>query len=119
MSALRSYPAIVREVHDGDTVVLDVDLGFDQWSHSQRFRLDGLDAPELATPAGQLAAAWLATRLPVGTRVDVWSVQVKDRAKREKYGRWLAQVWLSGENLNALLVEAGHAKPWNGKGARP
>jgi len=42
---------------------------------------------------------------------------VKD--KQEKFGRILVQIALGGKTVTAQLVEAGHAKLWDGKGARP
>lgn len=46
------YRAEVRRVVDGDTVDLDVDLGFGVWRMAERVRLMGVDAPERWTPAG-------------------------------------------------------------------
>lgn len=43
------YAVKLVEVYDGDTVVLDIDLGFDVWLLRQRVRIAGIDAPELRT----------------------------------------------------------------------
>ena len=43
------YKAIVVKVVDGDTVDVDIDLGFNVWLKKQRIRLYGIDTPESRT----------------------------------------------------------------------
>ena len=43
------YKCVVTRVIDGDTVDVDVDLGFDVWLKKQRVRLAGIDTPESRT----------------------------------------------------------------------
>lgn len=110
------YAAIVRAVHDGDTITVDVDLGWNTWRHGEVLRLAGLDAPELTTLAGTEAHTYLAGLLPPGITATVRTSE----DKREKYGRMLATViTVTAGNVNDLLITSGHAKPWNGKGPRP
>lgn len=117
------YRARVVKVHDGDTVVLDVDLGFRTWIRDMAIRIFGINAPELSTPEGKAAAAFAATLAPVGMEVTLFSQ--KDRA--DKYGgRWLGDLGLAalvqGEAprmFSELMVVTGHAKPWDGKGTKP
>lgn len=125
-----TYDAIVRAVHDGDTITCDVDLGFDIWIHGLKLRLYGLNAPELQTPMGKIAQVFLSQQLPLGQKVVINTV--KD--KQEKYGRILATVIKTVPPqapsnpalapsttiiINALLISSGNAKPWDGKGERP
>ena len=109
------YKAHVVRVVDGDTVDLAVDLGFNI-IQTGKYRLYGpdprkpwgMDAPELSTPEGQAAKAYLQTILQVGFEVMVETI--KDR--KEKFGRWLAVVHLcdgTGRNANDEMVKAGHA----------
>lgn len=109
------YNARVVDVHDGDTLRADIDCGFGVWLSNQPLRLDGLNAPELNTPAGKASQVWLAGQLPVGTQIVITTV--KDA--KEKYGRYLATIFLAGVNLNDELIATGHALPWNGKGPKP
>jgi micrococcal nuclease len=115
------YRAIVQDVHDGDTITVDVDLGWNVWRRGERLRLLGINAPELYTDSGKAAQIWLARMLPRGTPVAVRT----EKDKAEKYGRMLATVWdndhddVHGDSLNDLLVAAGHAVRWDGKGPRP
>ncbi len=43
------YKAKLVRVIDGDTIDLDIDLGFDVWLKKQRIRLAGIDSPECRT----------------------------------------------------------------------
>lgn len=109
------YPASVVRVIDADTLVFNLDLGL-RSSRVETVRLYGLNAPEKNTPKGRDAK-----RFVEGMLSGVESVLVRThRDQQEKYGRWLAEVVLaSGAELGALLIEAGHAVPWDGKGKRP
>ena len=40
------YKCKIRKVVDGDTVDVDIDLGFGVWLRKQRVRLVGIDTPE-------------------------------------------------------------------------
>lgn len=109
------YAATVIDVHDGDTIRVDIDLGFDVQFRNVPLRLMGINAPELNTEAGKASRDFLSTRLPDGTAVVIHTV--KD--KKEKYGRYLAVIFHEDQNLNDLLVTTGHALSWDGKGQRP
>lgn len=116
-----AYAATVVRVIDGDTVVLNVDLGF-RTRHESAFRLYGIDAPEVNTagPEGEAARDHLRSLLPVGRRV-----YIETRKSADKYGRWLATVWLDDDPdaavitppINDQLVASGHARVYDG-GAR-
>ena len=41
------YRCNVVHIVDGDTVDVDIDLGFGVWMKKQRIRLSGIDAPEI------------------------------------------------------------------------
>ena len=43
------YKVRIVKVVDGDTVDVDIDLGFDVWLKNQRVRLYGIDTPESRT----------------------------------------------------------------------
>jgi micrococcal nuclease len=109
------YQAKVVRVIDGDTVVLDVDLGFGVWLHGQNFRLLGCNAREKADAGGSQARMNLMTLLPVDTPVLITSV------KPDKYGgRYDAQITLpDGADLSTQLISTGWAAAWNGTGTKP
>jgi micrococcal nuclease len=104
-----TFRARVNDVHDGDTIMVTVNLGLDV-SRKETVRLDGIDAPELSTPAGQDVATYVRILL---IKRDVTLV-VRPGAEREKYGRLLATVWYGSTNVNQLLIKRGYAKPYDG-----
>ncbi|WP_431881803.1 thermonuclease family protein [Micromonospora chalcea] len=101
-----SVPATIVRVVDADTVELLLDLG---WRVQMRAnaRIFGVDAPELSTPAGRAARDWAVQKLPVGTEVLFTSMSL------DKYGRPLGILWLDGRDYGQVLVEAGHAEPYD------
>lgn len=107
MTPAYRYSAVVRRVIDADTIDLDVDMGFRAWRMRERFRLAGINAPEMRGPqrvAGQAAKVWLEAALPVGSAVVIETAKDPD-----SFGRWIATVWCDGVCLNEALVHAGHA----------
>lgn len=98
------YRAQLIRVVDGDTVWLDVDLGFDV-RRKDSFRLYGINAPEMSTPEGTAAKEWLVERLK-----DAAITITTEKDKREKFGRYLCTLWVGDANLNEQLVAEGHAE---------
>lgn len=105
------YKAALVKVVDGDTLDLDVDLGFRVHVH-ERIRLLGINAPEVtgaSKPAGLQAAQWLDGQ--IGGPGGQVLLQVSGQ---DKYGRWLGTIYRddgTGQlvNLNQALLQAGHA----------
>ena len=107
------YRAHVTAVYDGDTCTADIDLGLGVWLRGEKLRLNRINAPELrgADDAKGKAARDYLKSLVDGK--DVLLQTIKDR--REKYGRYLAEIWLEQKdapplNVNDALVAAGHAR---------
>jgi len=109
---LYHYKAFVTQVYDGDTVTVDIDLGLHTWMKGEKLRLYRINAPELRgeeKEAGKISRDYL--------KKLVWKKElvietIKD--KREKYGRYLAEIWLPLENgsymnVNDELVKKGYA----------
>jgi micrococcal nuclease len=112
------YRGSVVKIIDGDTLDIDIDLGFDIW-HSIRVRLNGLNAPETRTSSVEEKEAGLRSKEFVKTWLDnrgykVLLHTIKDGT--EKYGRILAEVYDSTgyDNLNNDLIKEGFAVPYNG-----
>lgn len=114
MAVFGPYPAVVMYVHDGDSVTMRMDLGFDV-SIVYSCRLYGCNAAELATDAGKAARDNLTALLPPGTAVTVVSHGL------DKYaGRFDGSITLpDGRNLTALLIAEQWAAPWTGAGKAP
>lgn len=113
---LYTYRAFVRKVYDGDTVTLDIDLGFDVVLREQKVRLLRINAPEVR---GESREAGIASRDALRKRVaNKWVVLRTERDKREKFGRWLGEVWLEDECINDWMLTEGHAVPYGERGEK-
>ena len=105
--SLYYYRAVITEVYDGDTVTADVDLGFSVWIRGERLRLARIDAPEVRgddKEAGFAARDFLRDLI-----LDKPIIVQTIRDGKGKYGRYIAELWLDGENINDRLVAEGHA----------
>jgi len=105
------YHATYLANYDGDTIDLNVDLGFNI-NVTIRVRLLGVDTPELRgvdeaeKTRGQRAKDFTCQFL---SGEDVIVKTYKD--KKGKYGRWLAELWVGQRSLGDALQEAGLAAP--------
>ena len=102
------YKATVKRIIDGDSLVLDIDLGFYMFMNETKIRLYGLDTPEMNSEDPLLrlqaimATRYLYDNLQVGEKVTIKTVL----DKREKYGRLLATVFTKeGLNINEGLIQ--------------
>lgn len=109
------YQAAVARVVDGDTVNLNVDLGFGVWLREQTFRVAGCNARELAEPGGTAARDYLGLLLRPGTLVLLHSIKV------DKWGgRYDALIELPGiGDLTEYLIQWGWVARWDGRGEKP
>jgi micrococcal nuclease len=102
-----TYNAHVVSVYDGDTITVDIDLGFDVNMRSLKIRLYGINAPEVR---GTTKLLGLASRDALRARILDKNIVIRTiRDKQEKYGRWLGLVELDGENINDWLVKNNYA----------
>jgi micrococcal nuclease len=96
MLEVREYTCRIVRIVDGDTIVVDIDLGYGLWRVGQALRLRGIDAAETNDPDPRLRALaryqreWLASKLEVGRVYRYKSYQTKSGDEREKYGRYVA-----------------------------
>ena len=107
------YAARCVNVIDGDTLDLDIDLGF-HVTLRQRVRLRGIDTPELRGKDKHRAVA-------ARTEVTIWTDGVAllvrtERDATDKYGRMLADIWVDGlaTSLSDHLVARGLARRYDG-----
>ena len=109
---LYEYRAFVRSVYDGDSLRADVDLGFGAVLKKVPLRLAGLDAPEVK---GEERPLGLPVRDALAGRVLGREVIIRTEKDRTgKFGRYIATIWLDGENMNQWLLDQGYAKPYTG-----
>lgn len=107
------YRAEVIRVIDGDTLALMVDLGCDVHV-ALTVRLKDVNAPERGTPEGVAATEfvknWLANNMMLRDSGEFVVHLVTHKDKREKYGRYLGDIYAKGRWLNEDLVAFGHAE---------
>ncbi|QCW20370.1 hypothetical protein [Flavobacterium phage FPSV-S2] len=114
------YEAKVLDIHDGDTISIEIDLGF-QMRFTDKVRFYGINAPELKIrneknkmTENQLGIKTLNTVKEFIKIGDVITIEtIKD--KKEKYGRYLANVYVLLDDrqicLNDYLLNNGLAVP--------
>ncbi|WP_297211214.1 MULTISPECIES: thermonuclease family protein [Thermodesulfovibrio] len=98
----------VTEIHDGDTLTIVKDSFFGILVKTERIRLIGIDAPELAQePWGRKAKNHLKKLI----RESSWLVKIElDVQQRDKYGRILAYLWdKNGNMINYMMIRDGYA----------
>jgi len=117
------YRCAVLKVIDGDTVDVDIDLGFGVWVRNERVRIMGIDAPESRTSdrveklfgeaAKERVIGLLSGDVILKTQVDKNGSDMKG-----KFGRILGDfiVEKNGKEmmLTEVLIEEGHAVPYFG-----
>ena len=70
---MHTYKCTILKVIDGDTVDVDIDLGFGVWMRKERIRILGIDTPESRTRDkvekvyGNLAKDFVKSYLKVGS----------------------------------------------------
>ena len=102
------YRAKVTAVYDGDTVTVDIDLGFEVWLRDQRVRLLNVNTPEVR---GKSKKEGIIARDALRQRILDKEVTVKSD-RRGKYGRWLVEIFVDDENINQWLLSEGLAVPY-------
>jgi micrococcal nuclease len=113
------YVKKVTKVVDGDTIDVDIDLGFDI-SFSSRVRLAGIDTPESRTTdkmeksLGLEAKAYLKHEIEAAKSVVI---KTEKMDSSEKYGRILGWVFLDGASvsLNEKMIADGYAWGYMGE----
>jgi len=110
-SNLYFYKAKVISVYDGDTITVDIDLGFNVWLHNEKLRLSGINAPEIRTKNKEEKTRGIKARDYLKTLIDGKNILIKTlKDKKGKYGRYIAEIYFQGENINDRLVKNGFAE---------
>ena len=111
-----NYAATIERVIDGDTLIVKIDLGFRTF-REETLRLRGIDAPEIRTPAGKKAKAFVTKALS-----NIKQVVIRTY-KTDVYGRYVGdlfydpqlnqkdQIFEQGKFLNQELLTRGLASP--------
>ena len=99
------YPCKIVRVVDGDTVDVDIDLGFSHWIHNERIRLFGVDTPECRTRDAEEKAAGLVAKKFVEDALHVGGTYTLSTKEKGKFGRYLGVIFITDKtSINAVLV---------------
>jgi micrococcal nuclease len=114
-----TYRAKVVRVIDGDTVDVDIDLGFGIWQKNERVRIMGIDTPESRTrnkiekKFGLAAKAKLKSILGKITVLKT-TINKKGVDMKGKFGRVLGDFLQNDKSVAKIMCETGHAVPYFG-----
>ena len=112
------YLCKVTRVVDGDTIDVEIDLGF-KVLHRARVRMLGIDTPESRTRNLEEKALGLASKARLKALLKGSQVEIECSKEKGKFGRVLGIVWATDKegnrtNCNNQLIEEGHARPYFG-----
>lgn len=114
------YKATILRIVDGDTVDIDLDLGFGIWLRNERVRIMGIDTPESRTSdeveklfgiaAKNRLKELLGEKAVLKTQVDKSGADMKG-----KFGRILGDfISNDGRMVSDILIEEGHCVAYFG-----
>ena len=108
----------VLKVVDGDTIDVDIDLGFNV-SYTQRVRLAGIDTPESRTTDLKEKALGLEVKEYLKHHLDGAEdvvIQTEKPDSSEKYGRILGWLFINDDDtsLNEKMINEGYAWEYDG-----
>ena len=118
------YRATIIKIVDGDTVDVDIDLGFNVVLRDERVRIAGIDTPESRTRDLEEKKFGLAAKARVKQllgKTCVLKTQINKNGEdmKGKFGRVLGDFIIENYNgadkrLTEILIEEGHAVPYFG-----
>lgn len=112
------YRCTILKVIDGDTVDIDIDLGFGVWLRKERIRLMGIDTPESRTRDDIEKVFGLASKAFVEEKLPIGSSQILKTFKDEegKFGRILGDFILEDDgSLVETMIEEGYGVHYYGQ----
>jgi len=123
------YDVRLVKVVDGDTVDVDIDLGFGIWLHDERVRIMGIDTPESRTRDkiedlfGEAAKARVKELFESEHVKLITEENRKGEDMKGKFGRILGDFDIEYKNkdnsyairrLTSIMIEEGHAVAYFG-----
>lgn len=114
------YKCNVVKVVDGDTVDVDIDLGFGVWLKDERVRIMGIDTPESRTSDKVEKLFGLAAKEKLKSMLGE-SPTLKTQVNKDgedmkgKFGRVLGDfVTEDGRMATEVMIDEGHCVPYFG-----
>ena len=117
---VNEYDVEVIKVVDGDTVDVNIDLGFGIWLKDERVRIMGIDTPESRTSDSIEKVFGLASKARLKELLDHEAILITYDDKngedmKGKFGRILGDFRSGGKTVSEILIEEGHAVEYNGE----
>jgi micrococcal nuclease len=114
------YEVKVLKVVDGDTVDVDINLGFGIVLTDERVRIMGIDTPESRTSDKVEKVFGLAAKARLKELLDEEAILITTEDKhgedmKGKFGRVLGDFRVGGKTVTQILIEEGHAVAYNGE----
>lgn len=103
---LFNFQCVIRKVVDGDTIDVDIDLGFGVWLKDERVRLMGVDAPEsrssdeVEKKYGEYSKKYVENLLPKGSVAILKTFEFK----KGKYGRILGDFIIDDNDVRCCSL---------------
>lgn len=108
------YRANVVDIYDGDTIRVDIDLGFNMSLKNLKVRLSGIDTAEIKSKDEVLKSKALQARDWLRLQCLGKEIYLESNGL-DKYGRWLGKVYTKEEIcLNDELIKLGFALEYDG-----
>lgn len=121
------YRAKILRVVDGDTVDVDIDLGFGVWMHKERVRMMGIDTPESRTrdkvekKFGLASKEYVKAYLPIGSmQILKTEIDKSGEDKKGKFGRILGDFLVydseqdAQRKLTEIMIDQGYGVAYFG-----
>ena len=114
-----TYRCKLKKVIDGDTVDVDIDLGFGIWQMNERVRIMGIDTPESRTrdkiekKFGLAAKARLKSLLGPKPVLRT-TISKKGEDMKGKFGRVLGDFLIKDKPVSEIMCREGHAVAYFG-----
>lgn len=114
------YRAYVNKIVDGDTVDVDIDLGFGIMLKDERVRIMGIDTPESRTSDDIEKVFGLASKHRLEEllgEVAILKTQIDRNGEdmKGKFGRILGDFVVGDKTVSQILIEEGHAVAYFGQ----
>ena len=114
------YRCKINKVLDGDTVEIDLDLGFNIILTNQKVRMAGIDTPESRTTnseekiRGLISKKKLTEKLPLGSWQKIQTMRAD--SNDDKFGRILGVfIMEDGTSLNQWMIDNNYAVLYQGE----
>ena len=117
---MNEYNVKVLKVIDGDTVDVDIELGFGIVLTDERVRIMGIDTPESRTSDKVEKIFGLASKARLKELLDEEAILITQDDKhgedmKGKFGRVLGDFRVGGKTVTEILIEEGHAVAYHGQ----